>query len=149
MRSGRPSRSLMPLAAALRAACGYTSPQTPATPTEWASSVRIRTKLQAAAANVNTPLTFSNPRCRTVRIGAIVFSHPKHSSIRFPLSLTDPVSARARGAPLEGAATLALRVLSHRRRRPQVGTLAHEVWGVIALIRAHPNPLPTRNFAPT
>src|SRR5215831_12153973 len=67
----------------------------------------------------------------------------------FPLSLTDPVSARARGAPLEGAATLALRVLSHRRRRPQVGTLAHEVWGVIALIRAHPNPLPTRNFAPT
>jgi len=45
--------------------------------------LRIRTKLYAAAANVNIQPTFSIPRCRTFRISAIVFSQPKLSSIRF------------------------------------------------------------------
>ena len=62
---------------------GHTSPLTHAPPTELAVSFRIRTRLYAAAANVNTQLTFSSPRCRTFRINAMVFNHPKHSSIRF------------------------------------------------------------------
>jgi len=43
--SDRRWRSLMPLSAALMAACGHTCPRTHAAPTEEASSVRIRTKL--------------------------------------------------------------------------------------------------------
>jgi hypothetical protein len=64
-------------------AFGHTSPLTHTAPTGLGSSFRIRTKLYAAAAKVNTQPTFSIPRCRTFRIRAIVFSHPKHSSIRF------------------------------------------------------------------
>jgi hypothetical protein len=39
--------------------------------------------LYAAAAKVNAQTTFAMLRCRTFLISAIVFSHPKHSSIRF------------------------------------------------------------------
>jgi hypothetical protein len=48
-----------------------------------ASRFRIRTRLYAAAAKVNAQTTFAMLRCRTFLISAIVFSHPKHSSIRF------------------------------------------------------------------
>lgn len=73
---------LRPFSAALPL-FGHTSPLTHTAPTGLASSFRIRTRLYAAAANVNIQPTFSIPRCRTFRINAIVFNHPKHSSIRF------------------------------------------------------------------
>ncbi len=44
---------------------------------------RIRTTLYAAQAKVNTQSTLKIPRWRTFRSNAIVFSHPKHSSMRF------------------------------------------------------------------
>ena len=65
------------------AADGHTSPLTHAAPTGLASRFRIRTRLYAPAAKVNTQPTLSIPRCRTFLIRAIVFNRPKHSSVRF------------------------------------------------------------------
>jgi len=47
-----------------------------------ASSVRMRTRLYAAAPIVNIHPTRARPRCRTLRSSATLFSHPKISSIR-------------------------------------------------------------------
>ena len=38
---------------------------------------------KAAQANVKIQSTFNVPRCRTLRNNAMVFSQPKHSSMRF------------------------------------------------------------------
>ena len=108
-------------------AFGHTSPLTHAAPTGLASRFRIRTRLYAAAANVNTQPTFSIPRCRTLRISAIVFSHPKHSSIRFRFFwLTSYPSCRV-GPSVDGAAPTPLRVLRHVRCHLQIPAFAHEV----------------------
>jgi hypothetical protein len=53
--------------------------------TEAYSRFRIRTRLYAAAANVNTQPTLCSPRCLTFRSIPTVFSQPKTSSIRFRL----------------------------------------------------------------
>ena len=45
-----------------------------------AASVRIRTKLYTAAANVNIQPTRATPRCRTLRSSPTVLSQPKTSS---------------------------------------------------------------------
>ena len=48
-----------------------------------AARLRMRTRLYAAQAKVKIQSTRHTPRCRTLRINAIVFNQPKHSSIRF------------------------------------------------------------------
>jgi hypothetical protein len=63
--------------------------------------IRMRTRLWAAQAKAKIQSTLHTPRCRTFRIRAIVFSPPKHSSIRFHLSLAHGVACVPRGAAID------------------------------------------------
>src|SRR5580700_11386683 len=81
----RPNRSILLVlgtAAGVRLATGLARRAAhPAT----AVSVRMRTKLYAAAPNVNIHPTLARPRCRTLRSSATLFNHPNISSIRLRL----------------------------------------------------------------
>jgi len=92
------------------------------------------------------PVDLTCRDARTLPINAIVFNHPKHSSMRFLLFLA------------EGIALLACRALSMalpplrpgfapRVVSPNVPALAYEVPSVEALVATHRHPPASRSFS--
>ena len=93
---------------------------------------------------VNTQPTFSIPRCRTFRIGDRL--QPSALFNQLPLLLTDRVSLVPRGMSVDGAAPTPLRVLRHVRCHLHVPAFAHEISGVIRLVRTDRDSMHARNL---
>jgi hypothetical protein len=110
------------------------SPWIHAAPIGLAGRFLIRIRLYAAASNLNIHPTFSIPRCRTLRMRAIVFSHSKHSSMRLCFFwLTAHPSCRMVRSSM---ALPPLQVGSHLH----VSAFRHKVSRVISLVGSYRNP---------
>ena len=89
--------------------------------------------------------TLASPRCRTLRISAIVFSHPKHSSIRFRFFwlIAYPACRVVRSSMALPPGRLVLR---HVRRHVHDAGIRHEFLRIISFVGSHRDPLAPGNL---